>query len=74
MNYWDEMEEPPARLALPDVPSPASPALTEEYYPGAKEIVGAVLRLLKMPNVELKSKSLTRQPHDVPGDWFSGPF
>lgn len=74
MNYWDVMEEPPARLALPDVPSPASPALTEEYYPGATEIVEAVLRLLKMPNVELKSESLARQPHDVPGDWFNGPF
>lgn len=63
----------PRQLTPPDTPSPTSPALAREYYPTADHIVSEVGMLL--------GRSLTsslvagrKHPHDVPGDWFTGPF
>ena len=40
------LSAPVARIALPDVPTPCSPALERAYYPGAPDIAAAVRRLL----------------------------
>jgi len=63
----------PRQLTPPDTPSPTSPTLTREFYPHADHIVAEVGQLLGRA---LTSDMVARRghPHDVPGDWFTGPF
>ena len=72
-KFWGKLENKPEQLALPDFPEGTSPALTKEYHVRAEDIIK---RVLSMNNIKQKQKiSLDRQfSHDVPGDWFSGPF
>jgi pyruvate dehydrogenase E1 component beta subunit len=39
---FGQMKAPIRRVALPDVPTPCSPALERTYYPGAPDIAAAV--------------------------------
>ena len=74
MECFKELKCAPMRLALPDYPTPTSPALTKEFYTTAEDIVNAVG---KMFSKEIKTNELVQQrtfPHDVPGNWFKGPF
>jgi pyruvate dehydrogenase E1 component beta subunit len=68
-----KLKSPPKRLALDDLSSPTSFGLTDKYYPGALEITKTVL---KMFGKKIKSLNNFKKihPHDVPGDWFKGPF
>ena len=73
-RYFDVLKTAPIRICPPAHATPTSPALTKEFYPGAMDIVEAVAKLIGR---ELESQSLNDQriwPHDVPGDWFKGPF
>ena len=68
------VKQAPVRLAFPDTPSPSSHALTRYYYPRAEDIIR---KLGLMLNLDLKPEQVqeNRQyPHDIPGDWFTGPF
>jgi pyruvate/2-oxoglutarate/acetoin dehydrogenase E1 component len=71
---WDELKCAPQRLAMPDFPEATSPALTSGYHVRAEHIaerIGAMLGL----GVESRLLAAQRKhPHDVPGDWFTGPF
>lgn len=64
----------PKRIALPDFPTPTSPALSAGYYQRAEDIVkvcGEMLgKILETKSIEIDRKT----PHDVPGNWFKGPF
>jgi len=40
------LKAPAARVTLPDVPTPASPALEAVFYPGPKDIISAVKKTL----------------------------
>lgn len=74
MELFHELKSPPLRIALPDYPTPTSPALSEPYYRRAEDIIKAVSKLL---NITLDTRSLIdsrKTPHDVPGEWFKGPF
>ena len=72
-ELFSEMKTPPMRICLPDSPVPTSFGLTENFYPTYKTIVKKISDIFEVPfkdeEIE-KSKSL----HDVPGDWFRGPF
>ncbi|OGV32604.1 MAG: acetoin dehydrogenase [Lentisphaerae bacterium GWF2_45_14] len=74
MEVFSSLKAPPARLALPDIPTPTSFALTKYFYKNAKDIVAEVAKQLhfdlphEIPELEKKC------PHDVPGNWFKGPF
>jgi pyruvate dehydrogenase E1 component beta subunit len=71
---FDLLKTAPKRVCLPDYPTPTSPALTEGFYRGAKEVLTAVSQLMgRALDAEqlLQKKS---SPHDVPGAWFKGPF
>ena len=73
-SCFQNLLAPPKRVALPDVPTPTSSALTQDYYPGAEEIVAAVAEVTAT-SIDLSSLMRQRSgPHDVPGDWFTGPF
>lgn len=74
MSDWGRLACAPRRLAMPDFPEATSPALTENYHIRAEHIAAAVGEMLGR---EVETRSLASQrkhPHDVPGDWFSGPF
>jgi pyruvate dehydrogenase E1 component beta subunit len=61
-------------MALIDGPSPTSFGLTKNYYYGAKDIFIKVNDIFnkKIDNADhLFAKDY---PHDIPGDWFKGPF
>lgn len=65
----------PAQLAMPGMPEPTSYALTQEYYHGSFDIAQAAhqMCLAKSPKDEYSNLKVQRH-HDVPGDWFKGPF
>lgn len=73
MEAFGALRCAPRRIALPDIPTPTSPALTGGLYPGAAEIVGVAGEMLgrSFDTIGLDAAGV---PHDVPGDWFKGPF
>ena len=74
MSYNNQITKSfPKKLAMPDVPEPTSYGLTKNFYVRANNIVDEVLKTLhvkKKKNLNLKEPF----PHDVPGEWFKGPF
>jgi acetoin:2,6-dichlorophenolindophenol oxidoreductase subunit beta len=74
MECFDVLKIAPDRIALPDVPSPTSQALTKAYYPNSTTIVERVGGLLGRQWEKAALGELHTSPHDVPGDWFKGPF
>ncbi len=46
-RLWPRLKAPPVRVALPDLPAPASRTLEEAYYPGSQEILEAARALLR---------------------------
>lgn len=74
MTDWGSLSCAPRRLAAPDAPEATSPALTRGYHVRAEHIAAAIGEMLGKP-VESRSLATSRKhPHDVPGDWFTGPF
>ena len=69
----DTLDACPKRIALPDFPTPTSQAMTEDFYPGAREVVAEAAVLLKK-SIPLDSRLERSGPQDVPGKWFKGPF
>ncbi|MBU1109670.1 MAG: alpha-ketoacid dehydrogenase subunit beta [Candidatus Riflebacteria bacterium] len=71
---FDSFKCPPVRMALQDCPTPTSCALTKNYYKEAADVGQAIAKML---NIEISLeplKQLRGINHDVPGDWFKGPF
>lgn len=68
-----DLKSPPVRMALPDCPTPTSPALAKNYYPRAINIAVVARQMLGMPEKKIVS-GIKDIPLDVPGDWFKGPF
>jgi pyruvate dehydrogenase E1 component beta subunit len=65
---------PPRRIALPDCPTPTSPALADHYYPGAVHINHAAREMVQ----GIKFDGVPPIPRgvrlDVPDRSFTGPF
>jgi len=73
-SCWDALVCAPQRLAMPDFPEATSPALTGDYHVRAEHIVQKAGAML-CREVEFRSLPQQRKHmHDVPGDWFTGPF
>ena len=73
-NCFDALKHAPRRLTLPDIPTPTSLALTKVFYKRAEDIADVVGSML---GKDLDTSALQTQRkllHDVPGDWFKGPF
>ena len=71
---WSALRAAPQRLAMPDFPEATSPALTKDYHVNAAKIAEAICHLtgqLKDFSGLVADKNF---PHDVPGEWFKGPF
>ncbi len=74
-ELWGNLKEAPRLLALPDVPSPTSFALTRGYYVTPQKIAETVLDLVGRGEDKPKAERLRKAAaHDVPGEWFKGPF
>jgi pyruvate dehydrogenase E1 component beta subunit len=74
INLWHNLKSPPRKLAMPDFPESSSPALTKNYHVRAEDIVSEVAKLMERKiNID-EIKSTRKHPHDVPGEWFKGPF
>jgi acetoin:2,6-dichlorophenolindophenol oxidoreductase subunit beta len=71
---FDSLTQAPQRVALPDFPTPTSPALTKDFYAGAVEIVNMVGNMVGKKFDLTILKEQNKFPRDVPGDWFKGPF
>ncbi len=67
---FNELTMPIKTLGLPDYPEPTSYGLTQNYYPTANTIINYIAESLGI-NIALLDKS---NQHDVPGEWFKGPF
>jgi len=71
---WSNLKSSPQRLAMPDFPEATSFSLTENYHVRAEVIIEKIGEMInKKIDVEPLLKKRTF-PHDVPGDWFTGPF
>jgi acetoin:2,6-dichlorophenolindophenol oxidoreductase subunit beta len=71
---WDYLKKAPKRVTMPDSPEPTSFELTNDYYIDTVHIVKEVLDILDKKEMMSDVDISKRVPHDVPGDWFSGPF
>ena len=68
-ELWDVLKAPIRRVALPDVPTPASTALETAYYPGAREIVAVVKQCFEAPTAVGTDGIAPSDPKE-----FEGPF
>ena len=74
MEKFSELKLAPARLAMPDAPEPTSPALTKGFYIRAGDIALKVMEMMNINSHMVKQDLPEPIPHDVPGEWFNGPF
>lgn len=65
------LKKPIKRIALPSYPEPTSFGLTKKYYKTRTEITKAVSELLDREIFMTEDEEFL---HDVPGNWFKGPF
>jgi len=72
-NIFSELKSAPSRIALPDIPSPTSPALSADYYPGAYEIAVSAAKNVGADYTKL-AKIDSKTPADIPDASFTGPF
>ena len=73
-EYFSLLKESPVILTMPEVPEPTSFALTKGFYIRAADIANQVLKKLKISNINPYEDIKEPVPHDVPGEWFKGPF
>jgi pyruvate/2-oxoglutarate/acetoin dehydrogenase E1 component len=74
MEKFNSLKYAPARLAMPDVPEPTSPSLTKGFYVRADDVVANVMRMMGRDAGHAIRDLQEQSPHDVPGEWFKGPF
>ena len=74
LDCFESLKAAPKRVAMPDVPEPTSYGLTKDFHVGANDICHAVSSVLNLATIiEMPARS-DFKPHDIPGDWFRGPF
>jgi acetoin:2,6-dichlorophenolindophenol oxidoreductase subunit beta len=73
IDLFSFLSESPARICLPDAPVPASFSLTQDFYPTSKNITEKVCSMLNV-SFNINDFQQSSFHHDVPGDWFKGPF
>ena len=71
---FSALKAAPERVALPDSPAPTSPALADNYFPRAGDIVLAAKRTLGLPQMTDAFELRPGQRLDVPDSTFQGPF
>lgn len=73
-KFADKLKSPVESICMPDYAVPTSFSLTKDLYPDSSDIAE---RIINMLNIEADPSCLRDAhtwAHDVPGNWFSGPF
>jgi len=76
-SAFSRLKCPPRRLTPPDAPTPASPSLSEAYYPRAVDLVRLALAMLEQEHLRSRMEERLSDngvPRDVPDRTFAGPF
>jgi len=73
-QFFGQLRAAPLRIALPDLPVPTSSALSRLVYPTAKDICEKAFSMLEREYPLADKLFESASPHDVPGEWFKGPF
>jgi len=74
VDCWDHLKTRPQRITMPDIPEPTSFGLTRAFHPCAEDVVQTVHAMLGRRAASEVKLGRAGAPHDVPGDWFKGPF
>jgi pyruvate/2-oxoglutarate/acetoin dehydrogenase E1 component len=74
MEKFHYLKAAPARLAMPDVPEPTSPSLTGGFYVRAADVAAKGMEMMGRDPGQVRQHLPESSPHDVPGEWFKGPF
>ena len=74
MEKFRVLRSAPARLAMPDVPEPTSPSLTKHFYVRSADVAVKVMEMMGRDSSQVTRHLPVPSPHDVPGEWFKGPF
>ena len=74
MNRISRLKCAPSRLAMPDVPEPASFGLTKGFFVRASQIAEQAMTMCGKNGARARTALQEPEPHDVPGAWFKGPF
>ena len=61
----------PEIMSMPFAPEPTSYGLTKYFYNDRYDVINKVLDMLKLKKKIIRTKL---DHHDVPGEWFKGPF
>jgi len=77
-NIKIDLKSKPVRICMPDVPEPTSFKLTKNFYNTHIDVLEKVFEIFKVKKrkeyvLDLKSKEKNKL-HDIPGNWFKGPF
>lgn len=72
-SAFEALKSPPVRIALPDCPTPTSPAIANHYYPRAIDIAAAADRMFGTMR-EPVAMTVSDTPLDIPDPTFTGPF
>jgi pyruvate/2-oxoglutarate/acetoin dehydrogenase E1 component len=72
-NEFKHLKCSPQRIALPDIPTPTSHALAQDYYPTSFEISDACRSLMGAPTLQRTFKEDSKTL-DIPDSSFTGPF
>ena len=75
-NCFASLKAPPIVLAKPNVHEPTSFGLTKNYYNSVADIILSVKQIIgcDITDDEIPERLKSPSPHDIPGDWFTGPF
>lgn len=69
-----KLKSNPIKLTMPDCPEPTSYGLTKGFYIRAGDIAMAILDSMNIDYNDVFTDIPEPVPHDIPGDWFDGPF
>ena len=72
-NCYPYLKSQPENINMPDFPEPTSFNLTKNFYFNSRTIVKKILKILNIKD-DISNKIEIQSPHDVPGEWFKGPF
>lgn len=73
-HEFRSLKAAPARVGLPDHPSPTSPALSDHYFPRAAHIVATVQKMFGRASAPDLFAVAPGMRLDVPDSSFTGPF
>jgi pyruvate/2-oxoglutarate/acetoin dehydrogenase E1 component len=75
-NAFDDLEQSPEKITLPDLPTPTSSALEKYYYPQEEQIILKILDMLAKKDLAGKiiSDLGSSTKFDTPDNGFKGPF